>query len=546
MACEQPDIPRDASPVPISSTPGWPAHGTASGRRNETALLQALTGALTLPDETERLQLALRESFLQAVAGLGADDGVLIRVRQQEPLDFDVVFSAGFRHENRAACRELRSYRGLSPALIRKAMEDRQPRLISGGLDPDVSPSGRPSTVLCAPITEPLTGGVVAILCFQSGTRREYDPEHFQWLRAYAAALGHALTVYASGRPPTREGVSHWRPTQNAEGPEIIGDSEATRQLGRTLETLLPSTNRADAPAILVTGESGTGKELVARYLHHHSPKRSRGHFQAFNCAGLRGDLAESKLFGHIRGAFTGAVKDSPGLFRAANHGVLLLDEVGELSPEGQALLLRVLETRTVQPVGETKEYPVDVQIVLATNRRLEQEVAAKRFREDLYYRVSGLQVALLPLRDPRRLADIEPLLGHYLAKHERGLRKKTRGLTREAIDALVRFSWPGNVRQLSNVCLRLVTHVPPGARIELAAIECHQPDVLSVFQDPSAETCLEDKAATYDQALRMFRRALILDRRRRCGNNAVEAAASLKLSGSTFYRYWSEARRPP
>jgi transcriptional regulator with PAS, ATPase and Fis domain len=150
-----------------------------------------------------------------------------------------------------------------------------------------------------------------------------------------------------------------------------------------------------------------------------------------------------------------------------------------------------------------------------------------------------------LPLRDPRRLADIEPLLGHYLAKHERGLGKRTRGLTRQVVDALLRFSWPGNVRQLSNVCLRLVTHAPPGGWIELAAIERHQPDVVSGFRDSSAETYLEDEAATYDQALRMFRRALILDRLRRYGNNAVEAAASLKLPGSTFYRYWAEARRP-
>jgi transcriptional regulator with GAF, ATPase, and Fis domain len=223
----------------------------------------------------------------------------------------------------------------------------------------------------------------------------------------------------------------------------------------------------------------------VARYFHHYSPKRSRGPFQAFNCAGLRGDLAEAKLFGHVRGAFTGAIADAPGLFRAANKGVLLLDEVGELPLDGQALLLRVLETRTVQPVGETKGFAVDVQIILATNRKLEEEVAAKRFREDLYYRVCGLQVELVPLRDPRRLADIRPLLGYYLAKHERELKKKTMGLTRDALRALLQFSWPGNVRQLSNVCLCLVTHAPPGAWIELADIRRLQPDVLSGPAEP-------------------------------------------------------------
>src|SRR5262249_55399484 len=144
-------------------------------------------------------------------------------------------------------------------------------------------------------------------------------------------------------------------------------------------------------------------------YLHHYSPKRSRGPFQDFNCAGLRGELAEAKLFGHVKGAFTGAIWDAPGLFRAANGGVLFLDEVSELPPEGQGLLGRVLDTRTVQPVGDTRCCPVDVQIILATNRRLEDDVAAKRFREDLYYRISGLQVHLQPLRDATRLADIRP-----------------------------------------------------------------------------------------------------------------------------------------
>ena len=218
----------------------------------------------------------------------------------------------------------------------------------------------------------------------------------------------------------------------------------------------------------------------------------------------------------------------------------------GELPLEGQALLLRVLETRVVQPVGETKGFAVDVQVILATNRKLEDEVAAKRFREDLYYRVGGLQVELAPLRDPRRLADIHPLLSYYLAKHERALKKKTMGLTREALRALLEFSWPGNVRQLSNVCLCLVTHAPPGAWIELADIGRLQPDILAGARNANPEAYLENEDATYSEALRAFRKRLIFDRLRRHGNIAVEAAASLKISGPTFYRYWSDARRFP
>jgi transcriptional regulator with PAS, ATPase and Fis domain len=223
---------------------------------------------------------------------------------------------------------------------------------------------------------------------------------------------------------------------------------------------------------------------------------------------------------------------------------VLLLDEVGELPLESQALLLRVLETRSVQPVGETKTFPVDVQIILATNRTLEEEVAARRFREDLYYRVKGLQVHLVPLRDPRRLADIRPLLCYYIAKHERALKKKTLGLTREAFRALLQFSWPGNVRQVSNVCSALVTHALPGESIDIADIRRHQPEVLTGPRYPNPGACLEDEEASYSEALRTFRKRLILDRLRRHENSAVDAAESLKISAPTFYRYWQDARR--
>jgi transcriptional regulator with PAS, ATPase and Fis domain len=187
----------------------------------------------------------------------------------------------------------------------------------------------------------------------------------------------------------------------------------------------------------------------------------------------------------------------------------------------------------------------VDVQIVLATNRRLEEEMASRRFREDLYYRVSALVVELLPLRDARRVADIRPLLAHYIAKHERALKKKTRGLTREALLALRRFAWPGNVRQLSNVCLCLVTHALPGAWIDFADIRRLQPEVLSGPRSPHP-ACVENEDLTYGHALRAFRGKLVLERLRQHGGSVVEAAASLGISGPTFYRYWSDARRRP
>jgi len=518
--------------------------------RDETALLHALTRALAVLVQRGGQQSALRESFADAMTGLGAEKGVLVQVRQQDPLGLELLCAKGLSPENEAAFRDLRSSPGISPSLMRKAIEDGQARLIENssvlGLDATPSLRGRPYSVLCAPVADSLTRDTVAVLYFQNEARRAFEAEDLEWLAAYAAALGQALTLHDSGQRRIQELEGAWRHVQDADGPEIVGESEATQRLGETLNRLLPSTTRTDAPAILVTGESGTGKELVARYLHHYSPTRSRGPFQPFNCAGLRGDLAESKLFGHVRGAFTGAVSDAPGLFRAANNGVLLLDEVGEIPLEAQAQLLRVLETRMVQPLGDTRSYPVDVQVVLATNRRLEEEVRERRFREDLYYRVNSLQVELVPLRDPRRIADIRPLLGYYLARHERALKKKTMGLTRDALRALLLYSWPGNVRELGNVCSTLVTHAAPGAWIDVDTLRRLRPDVLSGPKNPNPEAYLENEDATYSEALGAFRKKLILDRLRRYGGNAVAAAASLEISGPTLYRYWGDAKRFP
>jgi transcriptional regulator with GAF, ATPase, and Fis domain len=533
-----------------SASSAQPVFGTDRRGRDERALLHALTRALAVLVQSGAQESALRESFVHAMTGLGAEKGLLIQVLRLDPLEIAILHAGGLSAETERACLALQSSPGISPTLIRNAIADGEARLLENSaalsLDRTASLCGRPVSVLCAPVADSVTGSVVAVLYFQNEARRPFEAEDLEWVSAYAAALGQALTLHVAGQRRIQELEAEWRRAQDAHGPEIVGESEATRQLVEELNVLLPSTARKDAPTILVTGESGSGKELVARYLHHYSPRRSRGPFQAFNCAGLRGELAESKLFGHVRGAFTGAVADAPGLFRAAHNGVLLLDEIGELPPEGQALLLRVLETRTVQPVGDTRGFPVDVQVILATNRKLEEEVAARRLREDLYYRVSALAVELLPLRDPRRLADIRPLLVYCIAKHERALKKKTRGLTRDALLALLRFSWPGNVRQLSNVCLCLVTHAAAGAWIDVADIQRLQPEVLSGPQNPHPEACLEKEEPTYGHALRTFRRKLILERLSRHGGSVVEAAASLRISGPTFYRYWSDAKRVP
>jgi DNA-binding NtrC family response regulator len=207
----------------------------------------------------------------------------------------------------------------------------------------------------------------------------------------------------------------------------------------------------ADTEAsVLITGESGTGKELVARSIHASSSRKS-GPFVAINCAAIPRDLLESELFGHVKGAFTSAVKDKTGRFQLADGGTLLLDEVGELPVELQPKLLRALQEKTVDPVGGTKQHKIDVRVVAATNLDMERALADGTFREDLYYRLSVIPIHLPPLRDRRD--DIPLLLKYFCAKH--GGERVT--CDRKALDALTAYAWPGNVRELENTVERLL-----------------------------------------------------------------------------------------
>ena len=205
---------------------------------------------------------------------------------------------------------------------------------------------------------------------------------------------------------------------------------------------------------LLITGESGVGKERVARLVHEESP-RARGPFVAINCAVITETLLESELFGHARGAFTGAVQDRPGLFEAANGGTLLLDEIGEMAPGLQVKLLRALQEREVRRVGENKTRPINARIIAATNQDLTERIAAGLFRKDLYYRLNVVELHVPPLR--QRQEDILPLARVLLAEAALRLKRPTAGLSPRAADQLLRYDWPGNVRELENAMERAV-----------------------------------------------------------------------------------------
>jgi len=299
----------------------------------------------------------------------------------------------------------------------------------------------------------------------------------------------------------------------------LVGQSPRMQEIFRTIERVAPS--RA---TVLVLGESGTGKELVARAVHDLGP-RGNGPFVAINCAAIPDTLIENELFGHERGAYTDARERKIGRFEAANEGTLFLDEIGELSPAVQAKLLRVLQERTVQRIGSNEPIPIDVRVVAATNRNLERDVAAGRFREDLFYRVNVVPISMPPLRERRE--DVALLAEHYLARaRAQGARGPGR-LTATALAALERYAWPGNVRELENALERALAFAT-GDAIELDDLP---EGVVRADQTERLRGQLNVGRLTLAEALSRFELLLLREALERTGGNQTRAAEQLGLT---------------
>lgn len=282
---------------------------------------------------------------------------------------------------------------------------------------------------------------------------------------------------------------------------------------------------RAESP-VLVEGESGTGKELIARLVHSASRRRG-GPFVAVNCGAIPETLFESELFGHIAGSFTGATRDKPGIFEAAAGGVLFLDEIGDLSLPLQAKLLRVLQESEMRRVGDTRTSAVDVRVVSATNRNLEEEMTERRFREDLFFRVSVLRITVEPLR--RRREDIAPLAEHFALKYAAALGRETPRFSEEALRLLKAYAWPGNVRELENEIQRVIAFSPDGG----VGAE-HLSD--RIRQGPEADP---DRRASGSLKERLARveRQVIRETLDRYSWNKTQAARTLGLTRQGLHR---------
>ena len=308
---------------------------------------------------------------------------------------------------------------------------------------------------------------------------------------------------------------------------------------GWQMDRILGELHRvARAPLnVLLLGASGTGKEVVASELHRLSGRDGR--FAAVNCAAIPGNLLESELFGHLRGAFTGADRDRKGLFREAEGGTILLDEIGEMPTKMQAGLLRVLQEKMVRPVGGVKEEPVDARVITATNRDLEQMVATGSFRDDLFYRLHVVEIRVPSLRE--RNDDVPPLIDHFLTLFSARYRRDKKTISRDALRRLVAYDWPGNVRQLEHVLLNAWL-MSEGAEI--------QPDDLQL-QDPPRAVQGEVSSIRPSQApvpvartkeeFKDTERERILSALSSCNWNRVQAAKMIGIPRRTFYRRLKE-----
>jgi two-component system response regulator HydG len=311
---------------------------------------------------------------------------------------------------------------------------------------------------------------------------------------------------------------------------QLVGQSALMRGVFEALRWLAPYKT-----TVLIQGESGTGKELAARALHTLGPT-PKGPFVIFNCSNLMETLAESQLFGHVRGAFTDAREEAPGCFRAAHGGTLFLDEIGELPLKLQAKLLRAVETYEVQPVGAAHSYQVNIRLVVATNRDLRQLVKERGFRDDLFYRLNATAITLPPLR--RHPDDIPLLAAHFITHYNRLFDKHVRLLAQRALELLTAYPWPGNVRELAHAIEHAVLFAP-GERLEAAYLPTHlnQPTSAEQTDKPFAlnrpEIYTPPKAFSLNEVLK----DTLLRSLQKTGGNRRRAAGLLGVSRSTLYR---------
>jgi Nif-specific regulatory protein len=371
-------------------------------------------------------------------------------------------------------------------------------------------------SLLCVPLT--VFKRVIGCIYVDSTTAdNRFQEDHLQLMAAVAGIS--AVALDNARRVQWLEQENQRLTTEVRQEQSLVGEGTKMKEIFQFLARVAPSDS-----TVLIEGESGTGKELAARALHRNSPRHTKP-FMAINCAAIPESLLESDLFGHERGAFTGAATQKKGRLEVADGGVVFLDEIGELAPALQVKLLRVLQEREFERVGGTHPIKIDVRLIAATNRDLNEAVRNGKFRHDLYYRLAVVKLTMPPLRE--RKEDIPMLTRHFVQKYAQRCKVKARPISREAMAALVNYDWPGNVRELENAIERaLVLGAPDMLMLE---------DLPESLLDQAPVTATDE--GKYHASLKELKKQLIFDAVEQTRGNYVEAASILGVHPNYLHR---------
>jgi transcriptional regulator with GAF, ATPase, and Fis domain len=415
----------------------------------------------------------------------------------------------------------------VSDSIVRRVIETGRPLIVSDALTDDQFGSSksvvalRLSSVMCAPLVA--QGHVVgALYVGNDRVKGLFQKSQIDLLSIFAGQASLILqnAMLLSTLRADKEKLA--AELKDKRFGEIIGVCPSMMEVFRKLQKVATTDI-----SVLITGETGTGKELIAREVHRRS-NRANGPFIVINCGAIPENLIESELFGHVKGAFTGAIASRPGKFQAADRGTLFLDEIGELPLNLQVKLLRALQERVVFRVGDSKPEKVDIRIVAATNRVLEEEIRAGRFREDLYYRLNVVNLFLPALR--QRGDDVVIIAKALLSKYADELKSSVQGFTPQALAAIKKNPWPGNIRQLEN-------------RIKKALVLCDK--ALLGVEDLELDQAGESPILPLEKAKEEFQRKYVLEVLERNNGNRTQTARDLGVDPRTIFRYLEREHNP-
>src|SRR5438270_3764241 len=490
----------------------WPRPPDIAEMARDLTLLVKLSTTINSIRETEALQRELLRFVFEVVP---AERGAILLAGEGG----ETVAEFGLERAGESA-RAIE----VSSTVVRQVVSEQSAVLsndiIEGGFSSSESlKAARISSLMCVPLV--LFGRVVGVIYLTAtdpGTHFDEDQ-----LRLVTIISGVAAVALNNARHVEQlESENDLLRAESRIEHGMVGESEAMRKVYQFIARVAPTDS-----TVLVRGESGTGKELAAQAVHQNSPRRERP-FVAINCAALTETLLESELFGHERGAFTGALAQKKGKLEVADGGTLFLDEVGEMAPVLQAKLLRVLQDREFERVGGTRTIRVDVRVVTATNRDLEEAVKQGGFRQDLYYRLNVVSFEMPPLRARRE--DIPRLASYFAAKYAAKFKRRVTGLSAEARECLTSYDWPGNVRELENAVERAVVL----GSTERVLPEDLPENVLEAEPPPGEAPAAATK---YHDALREAKKQLILRALEQSGGSFTEAARSLGVHPNYLHR---------